>query len=549
MVASRPTDAYIYRSCRNHRDALGVQRKLRQDEQFLLDFKQLGYMSKTPPNPDKIREEIGEFLKERYGENVAVTDYDLNIPHEGTETKPKGTGLDSIDFSLRPTELEAYLKQYVVHQDEAVEVLATKICTHFHRRRWESEHPTTEPSVGRIKSNILMIGPTGVGKTYIVKLIADKLGVPFVKGDATKFSETGYVGGDVDDLVRDLVREAGGDISLAEFGIIYVDEIDKIASSGNLVGPDVSRTGVQRALLKLMEDTEVDMRTPHDLASQMEAVMETQRKGKAVRKKVSTKNMLFIMSGAFSGLPDIVRRRLAKGTMGFTRASEIPTADAELIRRANTTDLMQYGFESEFVGRLPVVAQLTDLSEEALYDVLRSPHSAVIQGKTRDFAAYGIELEFTDEALREIAKRAHKLGIGARGLTSIVERALIKFEKLLPSSTIRKLTATVDLIEHPVKIAEDLLVTDAINTFQRGFLEKHSLVLEIPQASQQWIRTNLDRDPVQLVYKLQQMFTNYEYGLKLANRQNLEVTPDVLANPEQFLDAMIKKAYAERGEA
>ena len=505
-------------------------------------------MSKTPPNPDKIREEIGEFLKDRYGDEVAVADYDLGAPHEGTETKPKTEGVEGIDFKLRPTELEAYLRQYVVHQDDAIEVLATKICTHFHRRKWENEHPNNEPSVGRIKSNILMIGPTGVGKTYIVKLIAEKLGVPFVKGDATKFSETGYVGGDVDDLVRDLVREAGGDIQLAEYGIIYVDEIDKIAAAGNMVGPDVSRTGVQRALLKLMEDTDVDLRTPHDLASQMEAVMETQRRGKAVRKKVSTKNMLFIMSGAFAGLPDMIRRRLSKGTMGFARAGDIPTADAELIKQANTTDLIQYGFESEFVGRLPVVAQLTDLNEEALYDVLRNPHSAVIQGKKRDFAAYGIDLEFTDEALREISRRAHKLGIGARGLTSVVEKALIKFEKLLPSSTIRKLTVTVDLIENPVRNAEELLITDAINTFQRGFLEKHGLVLEIPAASQKWIRENLDRDPVKIVYRLQQMFSNYEYGLKLANKQTLEVTPDVLANPEQFLDAMIKKAYAERGE-
>jgi len=506
-------------------------------------------MSKTPPNPEKIREEVGEFLRERYGENVAVAEYDLGAPHEGTETKNRDAGIDGIDFTLRPTELEAYLKQYVVHQSEAVEILATKICTHFHRRKYESENPSGEPSVGRIKSNILMIGPTGVGKTYIVKLIADKIGVPFVKGDATKFSETGYVGGDVDDLVRDLVREAGGEIALAEYGIIYIDEIDKIAGSGNSWGPDVSRTGVQRALLKLMEDTDVDLRTPHDLASQMEAVMETQRRGKAVRKKVSTRNMLFIMSGAFAGLPDIIRRRLSKGTMGFSRGEEIPTVDEELLKRVTTTDLIQYGFESEFVGRLPVVAQLTELNEGALYDVLRNPHSAVIQGKKRDFAAYGIELDFTEESLREIARRAHSLGIGARGLTSIVERALIKFEKLLPASTIRKLTVTNELLNNPEQVAEDLLITDAINTFQRGFLEKHGLILEMPQASQQWIRANLEREPVKLVYRLQQMFTNYEYGMKLAGRQNLEVTPDVLANPEQFLDAMIKKAYAERGES
>ncbi len=505
-------------------------------------------MNKTPSNPDKIPENASRLLKYHDSENVAEPDYDLNIPHEGTETK-SGGGVDSIDFKLRPTELEAYLRQYVVHQDEAIEILATKICTHFHRRKWEAEHPSKEPTVGRIKSNILMIGPTGVGKTYIVKLIADKIGVPFVKGDATKFSETGYVGGDVDDLVRDLVREAGGDMALAEYGIIYVDEIDKIAASGSIVGPDVSRSGVQRALLKLMEDTEVDLRTPHDLASQMEAMMETQRKGKAVRKKVSTRNMLFIMSGAFSGLAEIVRRRLSKGTMGFQSTGEIPAKDEELLKRVTTTDLIQYGFESEFVGRLPVTAQLTELNEEALYDVLRNPHSAVIQGKVRDFAAYGIELTFDDAALREMARRAHTLGIGARGLTSVAERALIKFEKLLPSSTLRSLHVTIELINHPEQVAAELLVTDAINTFQRGFLEKHGLVLEIPVESHRWIREHLDDEPVHIVYRLQQMFSNYEYGMKLAGKQNLQVTPEVLAGPEQYLDAMIKKAYTERGEA
>ena len=141
--------------------------------------------------------------------------------------------------------------------------------------------------VGGIKNNVLMIGPTGVGKTYMIKLIAKKIGVPFVKGDATKFSETGYVGGDVDDLVRNLVHEANGDINLAEYGIIYLDEIDKIASSGNGVGPDVSRSGVQRNLLKLMEEGEVDLKVPHDLASQMEAAMEAHKKEKKKKEKTT----------------------------------------------------------------------------------------------------------------------------------------------------------------------------------------------------------------------------------------------------------------------
>jgi ATP-dependent protease Clp ATPase subunit len=189
-----------------------------------------------------------------------------------TEAKP-----EEIQFDMKPEELEAYLNQYVVRQDQAKEILATKICTHFNKIRLGE--PEDEAGVGHIKNNILMIGPTGVGKTYLIKLIARKIGVPFVKGDATKFSETGYVGGDVEDLVRDLVRDADGDIVRAQFGIVYIDEIDKIAASGSAVGPDVSRTGVQRNLLKLMEETDVDMRVPHDLASQMEAMMHFQRTG------------------------------------------------------------------------------------------------------------------------------------------------------------------------------------------------------------------------------------------------------------------------------
>ena len=498
-----------------------------------------------PPSPEQIREEISDFLRNKYGPNVAVADVDLAAPHEGTATKPP-SALEQIDFTLKPTELEAYLKQYVLHQDEAVEILATKICTHFHRRKWELDHSEDEENIGRIKSNILMIGPTGVGKTYLVKLIAQKIGVPFVKGDATKFSETGYVGGDVEDLIRDLVREAKGDAKLAEYGIIYVDEIDKIAGSGSSWGPDVSRTGVQRALLKLMEDTEVDLRTPHDLASQMEAVMETQRTGKAERKKVSTRNMLFIVSGAFSGLADIIRRRLAKGSMGFKRDVDIPPADEAVLKRVTTTDLIEYGFESEFVGRLPVIAQLTELSEGALFDVLKNKHSAVVQGKLRDFNAYNINLSFQDDALKEIAHRAYKQGIGARGLQSVVEKSLIRFEKLLPTSGLRELNVTRDLILHPEQSAADLLGDDAINMFQRKFLERTGLVLEIPKESRTWIREQLSSDPVQLGEQLTQMFANYEYGMKLAGSTSLRVTPDVLKAPDTFLDRMIKKVYEQK---
>ncbi len=223
---------------------------------------------------------------------------------------PTGTKIGTLRFDMKPAELHEYLDRFVIRQDSAKEILATKICTHFNRIRYFQEKGEADDreGIGRIKGNIILIGPTGVGKTYLIKLIARKLGVPFVKGDATKFSETGYVGGDVEDLVRDLVQEADGDIDKAKYGIIYIDEIDKIASSGNIIGLDVSRAGVQRNLLKPMEETEVDLKVAHDPVSLMEAAAHFQKTGKRLKRTINTRDILFIVSGAFNGLEEIISK-------------------------------------------------------------------------------------------------------------------------------------------------------------------------------------------------------------------------------------------------
>ncbi|TFH38854.1 MAG: AAA family ATPase, partial [Chrysiogenales bacterium] len=241
-------------------------------------------MRKPAFDPEKSIEEIL---------NLEMEETQPNSETIGDKPGVAGKTGDELHFNIKPEELESYINQYVVGQEETIEVIATKVCTHFNRMMLENKAHTSERLIGNIKSNMLLIGPTGVGKTYIVKLIAKRIGVPFVKADATKFSETGYVGGDVADLVRELVHEANGDIRKAEYGIIYLDEIDKIASSGHMYGPDVSRSGVQRNLLKLMEEAEVDLKTPHDLASQVEAAMEAQRTGKVTRQKINTRNILF----------------------------------------------------------------------------------------------------------------------------------------------------------------------------------------------------------------------------------------------------------------
>ena len=279
------------------------------------------------PTPKELEKEIAEFLTKKFGGNVKVAQ-PMVIQQEnmlGPDEKPPKRE-KKISFDLKPEELVAYLDQYIVKQESAKAILATKICTHFNRiKRYQASPDTVNDMVGSIKNNVLMIGPTGVGKTYMIKLIAKKIGVPFVKGDATKFSETGYVGGDVEDLVRDLVREADGDIEHAQYGIIYIDEIDKIASSRNLVGADVSRTGVQRALLKPMEETEVDLKVPHDPISMLQEVENFRKTGKREKNVVNTKKILFIMSGAFNDIAEIVQKRISSQGIGF--GASLPKAD------------------------------------------------------------------------------------------------------------------------------------------------------------------------------------------------------------------------------
>jgi endopeptidase Clp ATP-binding regulatory subunit ClpX len=422
-------------------------------------------MQGEPPNfPDQetLEKELSDYLSKKYGYRIKVISPMMapeHAPHEPVEKGKKPGGVEKIRFDMRPEELEAYLNSYVIRQDEPKAILATKICTHYNRIRYLKGLARfgAEPMVGRIKNNILLIGPTGVGKTYLVKLIAQKLGVPFVKGDATKFSETGYVGGDVEDLIRELVIQADEDIELAEHGIIYIDEIDKIASSQHLIGPDVSRTGVQRALLKPMEETEVDLKVPHDPVSQMQAIEQYRKTGKREKRTVNTRNILFIMSGAFNGLAEIVKKRLQSQEIGFGAAIHRRENDIRFLKSVKAEDLIQFGFESEFVGRLPVVAVLEPLEVEDLLQILKNPNNPIINAKKEDFRSYGIDIRFEDEALRIIAQRGYLEKTGARGLVSVLERVVLPFEKRLPSSPVRHLAITVDIVGNSEHELERLL--------------------------------------------------------------------------------------------
>ena len=471
------------------------------------------------PDPKELEKEISEFLSKKFGDNVKIVT-PVVLPQEGLIDKVKAPPRQKkkIKFDLKPQELIAYLDQFVVKQDSAKAILATKICTHFNRikRAQEGHENLRSLMVGHIKNNVLMIGPTGVGKTYIIKLIANKIGVPFVKGDATKFSETGYVGGDVEDLVRDLVREADDDIELAEHGIIYIDEIDKIASSRNIIGADVSRTGVQRALLKPMEETEVDLKVPHDPISMIQEIEKFRKTGKREKQSVNTANILFIMSGAFTEVVPIIQKRLSRQGIGFGARIKGAQEQIDILKHVKSEDLIQFGFESEFVGRLPVRAVFDDLTENDLYKILKNPNNPIILGKKLDFAAYGIEIKFEDAVLQMLAKQAAAENTGARGLVSAVEKTFIEFEKQLPSTRIEKFPATVSLIKDPEKSIQQL-------TASANDAKIEAVFEKLAREERQWI--------------IQYLELNKKH---LSDKYNLTMTPSRMNIVAQFYAKNVK---------
>lgn len=494
-------------------------------------------MSKPIFDPQKEWEELSNNISKH------------NLAQEADQTGSKAGDRireSDISFNIKPEELESFLNKYVIGQEKAVEIIATKVCTHFNRMALENTIPEDEKILGSIKSNMLMIGPTGVGKTYIVKLIAKKIGVPFVKADATKFSETGYVGGDVEDLVRELVHEANGDIKKAEYGIIYLDEIDKIASSGYSYGPDVSRTGVQRNLLKLMEESEVDLKTPHDLASQVEAAMEAQKTGKVTRKKINTKNILFIVSGAFSSIEEIIKKRLNMQAIGFDKQLMQKENRQNILKEVKTEDLILFGFESEFVGRLPVTVLLNELDEDGLYKILKNKYSSVVLGKKLDFRSYGIDLDFTDEALKMLAHKAHLEKTGARGLLSVFEKALIKFEKTLPSTNIKALLVDKNIVSEPESELQKMLllyIEEDIKKFQKDFLAKHGIYLDFDKSAINEIRELALHGNNSIKQICNDLFHDYHYGIKLTGKDTFIIKSEAVKNPTEYLNTFIRENY------
>src|SRR5882672_5059185 len=497
-----------------------------------------------PPSPEEFQRQLSDFVRQHFqnARGPGVQTENAGVP-EAPEPKAK---TDPLEFNYKPREVKEYLDRFVIKQDEAKKVLSVALCDHYHHVRLALEG---KESPNYAKQNIILIGPTGVGKTFLIRNAADLIGVPFVKADATKFSETGYVGGDVEDMVRDLVRLAEGDVTRAQYGIIYIDEIDKIAAASNLSGRDVSGRGVQTNLLKLMEDTEVPARSPNAIAGQIQAMMDFTQRGRKTPSTINTRHILFIVSGAFGGLEKIIRQRLREATIGFAAKDRPLETPEEALAEAQTRDFIEFGFEPEFIGRLPVRVVCHSLNVDDLFLILKNSEGSIIRQYEQDFAAYGIEVLFADDGLRRIAEHAAEEKTGARGLMTVCERVFrdIKFE--LPSTNVKRFVVTAELVDDPAaelaKILADprqeerLVARQLVDEFARRFQESYGIALKFSEPAADCLVNEALENHQSVRDVCARRFKDFQFGLKLitqnSGQREFVIDVEAVKQPEKAL--------------
>ena len=514
------------------------------------------------PSPEELKAKLTEFMKSNFGDKVSFATFTQPDAAEAeSDEKPHKISDDEFIFNFLPRDIKAHLDRFVIKQDEAKKVLSIAVCDHYNHvnylRRLEKEDAKRAGETEYAKQNVILVGPTGVGKTYLIKHIAELINVPFVKADATKFSETGYVGGDVEDLVRELVQKADDDVNRAQFGIIYIDEIDKIAAAGNWIGRDVSGRGVQTTLLKLMEETEVPLRSANDLQSQLQAAFEFQRRGgKAKRETINTRHILFVVSGAFERLKEQVSRRLTKGQIGFS-AEPVQVMDNELFQLVTTQDFVEYGFEPEFIGRLPVRVVCEELAADDLYKIMKFSEGSILRQYERAFRAYGIEISFEDEALRLIGEAAAKEKTGARGLLTVFEKLFRDYKYHLAGTGLSQLRVSEELVREPKRVLERLMAEGhdqeeaamkmEAQRFADQFKREHGVAIVFDESAVQRLVERARAERMTMQELCAHLFKDFQFGLSLVEKNNATksfvLDRAAIDAPDKFLSELVVNSY------